>query len=98
MGVITPVGHDLDTLWSNLLAGRGGVGPVTRFDASGFPSRIAAEVRAFSAIRRTTTHRIESCGPPPTTLHADLERGSRNPSFNSLSDQLIAARTLRVSQ
>lgn len=46
-GCVTPLGNNLDTMWCNAVAGRSGVGPVTRFDASGFPSRIAAEVRGW---------------------------------------------------
>jgi 3-oxoacyl-[acyl-carrier-protein] synthase II len=45
IGCVTPVGTDLETIWDNLTAGRSGVGPLTLFDASNFPTRIAAEVR-----------------------------------------------------
>jgi 3-oxoacyl-[acyl-carrier-protein] synthase II len=47
LGLISPVGNDVATGWANLVAGRGGIGPITRFDASAFPSRIAGEVRGF---------------------------------------------------
>jgi 3-oxoacyl-[acyl-carrier-protein] synthase II len=47
LGLISPVGNDVATGWSNLVAGRGGIGPITRFDASAFPCRIAGEVRGF---------------------------------------------------
>jgi len=47
MGMVTPVGRDLETTWSALLAGTSGVGPITLFDAETFPTRIAAEVRDF---------------------------------------------------
>jgi 3-oxoacyl-[acyl-carrier-protein] synthase II len=47
MGAITPLGNDVETFWSNLIAGRSGVGPITRFDATAFATRIAAEVRDF---------------------------------------------------
>jgi 3-oxoacyl-[acyl-carrier-protein] synthase II len=46
-GVVTPLGHNLDHFWHNLRAGNNGIGPVTRFDATGFPTRIAGEVRDF---------------------------------------------------
>jgi 3-oxoacyl-[acyl-carrier-protein] synthase II len=45
IGCITPLGSDLPTIWQGLTAGRSAVGPLTLFDASGFPSPIAAEVR-----------------------------------------------------
>ncbi|MFQ6132443.1 MAG: beta-ketoacyl-ACP synthase II, partial [Armatimonadota bacterium] len=47
MGIISPLGHDTTTFWQGLAAGRSAVGPVTRFDADDYPSRIAAEVRDF---------------------------------------------------
>lgn len=49
MSVISPVGTGLETFWSSLVAGRSGVGPVTRFDAEGYSTRIAAEVKDFVA-------------------------------------------------
>src|SRR5689334_25161130 len=47
MGMVTPVGRDLESTWSSLLAGESGVGPIGLFDARTFPTRIAAEVRDF---------------------------------------------------
>jgi len=51
MGVLSPVGNDLPTFWDALLAGRPGAGPVTRFDAADYPTRIACEVKDFDADR-----------------------------------------------
>lgn len=48
MGVVSPLGSDLDTFWSRLTAGTSGVGKITRFDASSFPVQIAAEVKDFN--------------------------------------------------
>jgi len=47
MGGITPIGSALSDIWSALLEGRSGTGPITRFDANGFDSQIAAEVSDF---------------------------------------------------
>ncbi len=44
IGVVGPTGIGKEAFWSGLMEGRSGVGPVTRFDASSYPSRIAAEV------------------------------------------------------
>lgn len=50
VGLVTPVGNDVATTWDALLAGRGGGGPITLFDASGFTTRIAAEVKGFANV------------------------------------------------
>ncbi|MCG6952137.1 MAG: beta-ketoacyl-[acyl-carrier-protein] synthase family protein [Betaproteobacteria bacterium] len=47
LGLVTPAGNDVARTWEALLAGRSGVAPVTLFDASGFSTRIAAEVKDF---------------------------------------------------
>jgi 3-oxoacyl-[acyl-carrier-protein] synthase II len=47
LGLISPVGNDVATGWANLLAGKSGIGPITRFDASGYTSQIAGEVKGF---------------------------------------------------
>jgi len=48
MGCVTPLGVQVEALWQNLVAGRSGVGRTTIFDASRFPTRIAAEVRDWT--------------------------------------------------
>ncbi|MDO5566839.1 MAG: beta-ketoacyl synthase N-terminal-like domain-containing protein, partial [Planctomycetia bacterium] len=45
MGLVTPLGHDVETVWQRLLRGESGVGHITLFDASNFQTKIAAEVR-----------------------------------------------------
>jgi 3-oxoacyl-[acyl-carrier-protein] synthase II len=47
MGVISPVGHDVDTFWKAILNAESGIGPVTKFDVSNYSTRIAAEVKDF---------------------------------------------------
>lgn len=44
MGIVSSLGYDLDTFWSNLVAGKSGVKPITLFDASSCATRIAAQV------------------------------------------------------
>ena len=49
LGVISPLGNDVDTFWRRLVAGESGVGPITRFDTTGYKVHIAAEVKDFDA-------------------------------------------------
>lgn len=55
MGVISPVGNDLGTFWRRVAGGESAAGPLTRFDASGMPTRIAAEVHGFQPKEHTDT-------------------------------------------
>jgi len=50
LGVVTPVGLNKDEFWSSLINGVSGIGPITRFDAAAFPTRIAAEVKGFDPL------------------------------------------------
>ncbi|HLJ07127.1 MAG TPA: beta-ketoacyl-ACP synthase II [Acidimicrobiia bacterium] len=47
IGPVTPIGTGVEEFWSALIAGRSGAGPITRFDATDFKSKIAAEVKDF---------------------------------------------------
>ncbi|HRP30071.1 MAG TPA: beta-ketoacyl synthase N-terminal-like domain-containing protein, partial [Burkholderiaceae bacterium] len=47
LGVVCPVGNTVAESWTNLLAGRSGIGEITKFDASGFSCRFAGEVKGF---------------------------------------------------
>ena len=47
LGLISPVGNSVDEGWQNLLAGKSGIAPITRFDASAFSCRFAGEVKGF---------------------------------------------------
>jgi 3-oxoacyl-[acyl-carrier-protein] synthase II len=47
LGIVSPVGVGVEEAWRGIVAGRSGIGPITQFDASTFPTRIAGEVRDF---------------------------------------------------
>ena len=65
MGFVTPIGLDQETVWSNLVEGVSGVGPITLFDTSGYSTRIAAEVKGFEPEaymdRKTARHLGRYC-------------------------------------
>ena len=50
LGVVTPLGHQVDTFWANLIAGQCGIARVARFDPSQFDCQIAAEVKDFDPL------------------------------------------------
>jgi 3-oxoacyl-[acyl-carrier-protein] synthase II len=47
LGLVSPLGNDLASSWDGIVNGRSGIGPISHFDASGFVTRIAGEVRDF---------------------------------------------------
>ena len=51
LGLVTPLGTGIEANWESLVAGRSGVGAITRFDASQLPARVAGEVRGFESER-----------------------------------------------
>jgi 3-oxoacyl-[acyl-carrier-protein] synthase II len=50
LGVVTPLGHDVNTFWQNLIAGQCGIDKITAFDATAFDTQIAGEVRNFDPL------------------------------------------------
>jgi|GEM_PF-1272962 len=50
LGALTPIGNNVRETWSNLIAGTSGAGPITRFDAAGFRTRFACEVKGFTPL------------------------------------------------
>ena len=51
MGAVTPVGNTVEQTWENLVAGKNGIGPITRFDSSNLKVHIAAEVKDFDPLQ-----------------------------------------------
>lgn len=49
MGIVSPVGSDVVTAWSNILAGKSGIGPITSYDVSAYSTRFAGLVTGFRA-------------------------------------------------
>ena len=51
VGAVTPVGNTADEFWAALVAGRSGIGSITRFDTTGYATRIAGEVKGFDPLK-----------------------------------------------
>src|SRR5438128_2122253 len=51
LGLVTPVGNDVDATWQGLLAGRSGAAPITKFNASNQQVRFACEVKGFDPLQ-----------------------------------------------
>jgi 3-oxoacyl-[acyl-carrier-protein] synthase II len=66
MGIVCPLGHDVETLWQALLAGKSGVDRTTIFDASTFPTTFDAEVKDYDLTKYTKN----------PELHKQSNRGS----------------------
>jgi len=62
LGLISPVGNDLESAWSAIKAGQSGIGQLTAFDPERFPARIAGEVRDFQ---------VEDYMPPKDARKSD---------------------------
>ncbi|HEY3521562.1 MAG TPA: beta-ketoacyl-ACP synthase II [Rhodanobacteraceae bacterium] len=63
LGLVSPVGNDVATAWRNILAGKSGIGPVTHFDASTFPTKIAGEVRDFDPAKYIPAKDVKKMDP-----------------------------------
>lgn len=50
LGAVTPLGNDVATTWDNVLAGKSGIGELTRVDSSPFPTKVAAELKDFDPV------------------------------------------------
>jgi len=51
LGALTPLGNNTEEFWSGLKQGKSGIGPISKFDATDFPTRIAGEVRNFDPLK-----------------------------------------------
>ena len=63
LGIVSPVGNDVATAWRNVVAGASGIGPITHFDASTFPTRIAGEVRDFDPAKFVAPKDVKKMDP-----------------------------------
>ncbi len=63
LGALTPVGNDVPSMWDALVAGKSGTAPITKFDASTFPVRFAAELKGFDPSQYMDRKEIKRADP-----------------------------------
>ncbi|TEA78518.1 beta-ketoacyl-ACP synthase II [Allopusillimonas ginsengisoli] len=72
LGIVSPVGNDLDSAWDNIVNGRSGIGSITRFDASALSARIAGEVKGFDVTQYISAKEAKQMD---TFIHYGLAAG-----------------------
>ncbi|MEV4702078.1 ketosynthase chain-length factor [Actinoplanes sp. NPDC049316] len=63
LGVVAPTGNDVAEHWEATCAGKGSLGVISRFDPSGYPSRVAGEVSGFDAARHVPSRLLRETDP-----------------------------------
>ena len=90
MGFITPIGNDLETVWSSLVEGVSGVGRISHFDTTDYSTKIAAEVRGFDPEqymdRKTARHVGRYCQFALAASKQALEHAGLDPSEHDPDD------------
>lgn len=82
LGAITPLGQSVDELWDNALAGRSGIRELTRFDPSGYSSRVSGEVVEFDPARYMAPQVVEQTARFSQLAIAAAGEALRHADFN----------------
>jgi 3-oxoacyl-[acyl-carrier-protein] synthase II len=93
LGLITPLGLDVEATWTALCAGRSGVGPITRFDTTDFPVTIAGEVKGFDPTRYIDKKEIKKMD---TFIHYALAAGQMAVADSGLRVDAVGAERVGV--
>ena len=88
LGIVSPVGNDVATAWPNVVAGNSGIGPITHFDASAFPTRPARARRARTV--QTSIGPVKGLHGDATTVPGAARKSPYYPVYR-LRSSLIAA-------
>ena len=63
LGIVSPLGNDLDTTWSNIISGRSGAGRITKFDPKDFSTTFAAELKGYDEVSGLSLKEIRRIDP-----------------------------------
>ena len=91
VGAVTPVGNTAEEFWAALIQGKSGIGPVTRFDASPLPTRIAGELKGFDSRRYIHKKDDRKLDPFLTYAITDGQKFGKPLQFAPLPTQVLSA-------
>ena len=63
LGIVSPLGNDLDSTWSNIISGKSGAGQITKFDPAGFSTTFAAELKGYNEASGLSPKEIRRIDP-----------------------------------
>ena len=63
LGIVSPLGNDLDSTWSNIISGKSGAGRITKFDSAGFSTTFAAELKGYNEVSGLSPKEIRRIDP-----------------------------------
>ena len=63
LGIVSPLGNDLDSTWSNIISGKSGAGRITKFDPAGFSTTFAAELKGYNQASGLSPKEIRRIDP-----------------------------------
>ena len=63
LGIVSPLGNDLDSTWSNIKSGKSGAGRITKFDPAGFSTTFAAELKGYNEASGLSPKEIRRIDP-----------------------------------
>ena len=63
LGIVSPLGNDLDSTWSNIISGKSGAGRITKFDPAGFSTTFAAELKGYDEVSGLSPKEIRRIDP-----------------------------------
>jgi len=63
LGIVSPLGNDLNSTWSNIISGKSGAGRITKFDPAGFSTTFAAELKGYDEVSGLSPKEIRRIDP-----------------------------------
>ncbi len=87
VGIVSPVGIDVDSAWKNLVAGKSGIGPITRFDTKDFPTKIAGECWGFDPEKYIEKKRVREGDRFIHLAIGASDQAVRSAGLHELSDE-----------